>query len=97
MCWVYDVAPSHLRPIVWSRTRSDIQTQIQLKVGFNQALIVQSYKSLVSVVSQALGGDPEAAPEEEKPKSTPINPNAAQTSAQAMAQFASVFGQGSVN
>jgi hypothetical protein len=58
MCWVFETVPSKLNRILWSHSRRDVVVATKLKVGHEQALITQTYTSLVSVVSQALGAKP---------------------------------------
>ena len=84
MCWVFDVSPSHLRKILWSNSLTDIEVRTKLKLGFEQAVLVQGYQSLISVVSAALGGKPTQAE-----VAVPVVP---QTREELEASFKAVFG-----
>lgn len=56
MCWVFGVSPSKTGTIKWTNSLRDIEVRTKLKVGENQARIVQDYQTLISVVSEAFGG-----------------------------------------
>lgn len=78
---MFQCAPSHLDSIYWSHTYTDIKLMTKLKVGHEQARVVQDYQTLAMVVSQALGGGKKS------------SDGAVKTKEEALSQFASVFGK----
>jgi len=64
----------------------DIETRAKLKVGAEQARIVQNYQTLVEVVSAALGG------KESSPSSVPAGAAMPKNSRELTQAFNSVFG-----
>ncbi len=62
---MFDVSPSATRIVLWENSLADIETRTKIKLGFEQAVLVQGYQTLISVVSSALGGKPNRSHENE--------------------------------
>lgn len=56
ICWAFDTVPSRLRELYWSHTLDDLRTKVRLKVGYETTVALQSYNTLASIVTAALGG-----------------------------------------
>ena len=87
MCWVFAVSPSQIGPIRWGNSLRDIEVRTKLKVGENQARIVQDYQPLISVVSEVFGSS------ETKSQAATVG-SGPQTADELTAAFNSVFGNG---
>lgn len=80
MCLVFDTVPSELNTIYWRNTLKDIRVRLRLHMGQQQALIIQNFQTLATIVSQAFGA---------KKEKKAVEP---QTQAELEASFRSVFG-----
>jgi len=77
---VFSVVPSETTEIYWRYTLKDIRVKLRLFMGNQQALIVQQFQTMATIVSQAFGSG--------KNKSDTIKP---QTKEELTAAFGSVF------
>lgn len=75
--------PSKLPTVYWGNTRRDLKTKLQIRIGFETAVLSQHFESFVETVSMALGG--------KKSKSAPTG-QAIQNETEAIAKFSKVFG-----
>ncbi len=53
---MFDSVPSDIDEIYWRCSLKDIRVKLRLYLGHQQALIVQNFQSLATIVSQAFGG-----------------------------------------
>lgn len=53
---VYQTAPSVVSEVYWKYTLNDIRVAIRLHLGRQQALIVQDFDTMATLLSQAFGG-----------------------------------------
>jgi len=81
---VFATIPSELDEIYWRCTVKDIKVKMRLYLGRHQALIVQDFQNLATIVSQAFGGKKSSADNAVKPQSAD----------ELKAAFGSVFGHG---
>ena len=77
---MFDSVPSDLIEIYWRCSIKDIRVKLRLYLGHQQALIVQNFQSMATIVSQAFGG---------KKKDKPVEPK---SQAELELAFRSVFG-----
>lgn len=59
ICWVFSTTPSGLDDLLWTVTLEDIRIKLKLKVGYEQAIILQQFSNVATIVSKALGGGKE--------------------------------------
>ena len=69
--------------VVWANSDADIRMRLRLRVGFEQARLVQHYQSMGAIVRQLFGG------EREHPDTDAPQP---QTEEELKRMFAGVFG-----
>jgi hypothetical protein len=55
-CWVFDVVPSKLRPVLFSNSMADIQFKTKMRVSYQQVLISQEHQVLANIMRRILGG-----------------------------------------
>lgn len=65
---VFDSVPSEADEIYWRYTLKDIRVKLRLFLGKHQALIVQDFQTLSTIVSQAFGGKKKSNVQEPKTK-----------------------------
>lgn len=53
---VFDALPSTLIEVYWKYTLNDIRVATRLHLGRQQALIVQDFDTMATLLSQAFGG-----------------------------------------
>ena len=77
--------------MTWTNSLGDIETRTRLKVGNHQALLVQDYQTLVSIMSQILGGEPQSGGRPASPEPEGFRPKNVEEMTMA---FNSVLGNG---
>lgn len=65
---MFDSVPSDLDEIYWRCTLKDIRVKLRLYLGHQQALIVQNFQSMATIVAQAFGNKKKDKPAEPKNK-----------------------------
>jgi hypothetical protein len=55
VCWAFDTVPSRLSGLFWEYSFSDLRTQMQLKIGYEQAKVYQDYQTLSRILAHAFG------------------------------------------
>ena len=78
---MFNSVPSELDQIYWRFTLNDIKMKLRLHMGHHQALIVQEFQTIASIVGQAFGG--------KSNKAKVVQPSSAE---ELQAAFGSVFG-----
>jgi hypothetical protein len=56
VCWAFDTAPSRLPIVFWAHSHNDLQTKVRLKIGHEQAKVIQDFQTMAQILSAAFGG-----------------------------------------
>lgn len=57
LCWVFGEPPSRLRStILWQYSKQDIDMLVRVKLGHEQAVLLQEYENLLLTAHAVFGG-----------------------------------------